>query len=120
MDRRKYLLVVSSGLFGTIAGCSDSVSEAGGSGADKSGTASENNDKLHNFELSEGETIRVEVENKEGYVVLAKIVHPNGNGVAEKKVKTEDTAKFEANASGTYRVHIVATGKASYKIFVDE
>jgi len=97
------------------------VSGCLGGGAEESGTVREPNDVLHNIDVSEGDTIRVEVDNEEGFNTLVDILSPDDDAVVEGvEVETEDTITHTAEQTGVYRVFILPAGRASYEIHIDD
>lgn len=110
-NRRTFLVAAGSAVF--LAGCSSSSS----SGAEESGTATEST--IHNVEVEEGETLRIEADNEQGYLTFVIVDDPDDEEIVNVEVETEDTITHEAQQSGDYRVWIIPDREASYEIHID-
>ena len=113
MRRRQVLSVAGAAATAAIAGCS-------GLDAEESGTVRAPDDAIHNIDVNEGQTIRVELDNEEGFATDVILEDPDGGDVFAEIVETEETFTHVAEQSGTYRVIIFPDGTASYQIYIED
>lgn len=116
MDRRQYIGTLALVGTGVLAGCSGS--EGVGSSPEESGRVRSPNDAVHNFDVSEGDTLRIEIDNEEGFNTIVTVDSPE-ELVADAEVQTEDTITHTAESSGVYMVMIIPDGTASYEIYIE-
>jgi len=118
VNRRQFITGITTASTIAIAGCSSGGGGGSGdSGPEESGITS--SDVTHNFDVEEGETIRIEVDNQEGVITVTQIVGPNGDNVAGADVETQDTITHTAEESGVYQVFVNPSGTGSYEIYIE-
>ncbi|MBP1923093.1 MULTISPECIES: hypothetical protein [Halorubrum] len=113
MKRREYLGCVSIMSVTMLSGCS-------GLDAEESGTVRAPDDALHNIDVEQGQTIRVEIDNREGFATDVILEDPGGNDVFNEIVETEGSFTHTAEQSGVFRVIIFPDGTASYEIYIED
>lgn len=120
MDRRKFVVsAVSVGTVG-LAGCTGDGGDDGGvlgSSAEESGITF--SDTTHRIDVEEGETIRVEVDNEEGFATDVFISGPDFEDTTDAFVETEETITHVAAHDGVYTIQIFPDGQASYEIYIE-
>ena len=112
-SRRKFITGVATVSTVALAGCT-------GSDADESGRVRYPDDTLVNFDVQEGETIRVVVDNQDGYDTVVQIQDTNEDLAAEEFVETEAELTYTAESSGVHRVFISPDDLASYEVYIEE
>lgn len=112
INRRQCLALTGVALTGAFAGCL--------SDAEESGTVRGTDGVTHNFELDDGDELRIEVDNEEGLGTFVDVLGPNDEIVAEGHVETEGEITHTAEISGIYSTHISPDGTASYEIFIED
>lgn len=113
MRRRRVLSVAGAAATAALAGCS-------GLDAEESGTVRAPDEAIHNIDVEEGQTIRVEIDNEEGFATDTILVDPDENDVFAELVETEETFTHTAEQSGVFRVLIYPDGTASYQIYIED
>jgi hypothetical protein len=115
MNRREYLSLLGTGAVVTTAGCS-------GAGGNVEGdivvdeTVTEGDIRRFNFEVEQGETINVYINNIEGARTTVVLTNPDGDTVGEYEAETENTASHDAQMSGAYAANITTLGEAEIEI----
>lgn len=118
MRRRQFLSTGGVIATAAIAGCSSL-------GAEESGTVRAPDERIYNFDVEEGQTIRIEIDNEEGQGTDTILVRgergTDGNeDVLEEFVETEATLTHTAEQSEMFRVLIYPVGTASYEIHIED
>lgn len=79
-------------------------------------TVIEGDIKRFNFEVEQGETINVYINNIEGARTTVVLTNPDGDVVGEYEAETENTESHDAKMSGVYAVNITTLGEAEVEV----
>ena len=120
MDRRQYIGTLALGAVGVLAGCTDDGNGIGGPSPVESGTARGPDETIHRLDVEEGETVRIEVDNEEGFATDVILDDPDGNEAIYETVETEATLTHEAEQTGVYTFVIFPDERASYQIYIED
>ncbi|WP_336328736.1 twin-arginine translocation signal domain-containing protein [Halovenus sp. HT40] len=128
MERRNFL--ATAGVLGVtvVAGCSEG--DSGDGSNDNSGggsneevvvdeTVYEGDIQRYNFEVEEGQTISVSIDNIEGARTTVVLTNPDDEGVGTFEAETENTGTHEASMTGVFAVNITTLGEARVEVRVE-
>lgn len=101
MNRRHYLTATGTGLFALLAGCARNPTE-NGERVDETVRGQEKFD----VDLSDGERVRIEVENEGSGVANVYFRPPGGAPNQENAVQNDKTLRYTAEQSGAYEIHV--------------
>lgn len=132
MNRRGFLN--TTGVIGLVglAGCSGGKSEDGSTGSSTPGsgggansgvvvdeTVFEGDIKRFNFDVEQGQTITIYIDNIEGPRTTVVLTDTEDEKVKSVKAETENTETHESSMTGVYAVNITTLGEAEVRVSLE-
>jgi hypothetical protein len=117
IHRRKYLASFGAVVSGVgLAGCLGGGNVHGEIVVEET---VQTGDGTFRFDSSEGNTINVYGENRQGQSVFVVIGDPEGNRVAEEEIETEGTFSHTAEATGAYSVVVLHSSGLEGEAYIE-
>lgn len=116
MERRQTLTLAGTTAVGFLAGCTGILT-----GAEISETVHE--DDVFNIDLEEGDTVRIELENDNGFFAGTTFERSGGTEdgpLVEFQVETDGEESVTVPETDTYRLFVYTDGRASVELYVND
>jgi hypothetical protein len=82
-------------------------------------TVFEGDIRRFNFEVDQGQTIEVYINNIEGARTTVVLTNADGDSVRTFEAQTENTGTHEADQTGVYAVNITSLGESEVKVSLE-